>query len=198
MTASETNPSSISPEVIRDFVIAGHGNLPKVQQMLAAEPALLNVVQDWGPGGTETALQAAAHVGSRPVAEFLLREGAPLDICTAAMLGRRSDVEAFLEADPDRIQAHGAHRISLLTHAVLSGDVALVQMLHDRGAGGDTTLALQMAVGRGDEAMTRWLLTNTKPEVTRPNMQGKTAIEIAREKGDEAMVALLREYGAAG
>ena len=41
-------------------------------------------------------LQAAAHMGNREIAGFLLHEGAPLDICAAAMLGKRNNVEAFL------------------------------------------------------------------------------------------------------
>ncbi len=186
-----TDSPTFSPETIRTFVIAGHGNLPKVKHMLADEPGLLNVAQEWRPGDTETALQAAAHVGSRPVAEFLLEQGAPLDICTAAMLGRRDDVAAFLANDPAQIQAHGAHFIPLLTHAVLSGDPELVAWLYDEGARGSTDLALSMAVGRGDVTLARWLLENTEPDTGWTNMQGKTALDIARESGDEAMVALL-------
>jgi hypothetical protein len=79
---------SIPTETVREFVTAGHGDLEKVKQMLADQPAVLNLSYDWNPGGPETALQAAAHVGSRAVAEYLLDQGAPLDICTAAMLGR--------------------------------------------------------------------------------------------------------------
>src|SRR5688572_1046420 len=106
-----------SGEEIREFVIAGHGNLDKVKTMLAERPALLNLSHEWRPGDTETALQGAAHVGSRPVAEYLLSQGAPLDICTAAMLGDQEKVEFFLQRDPRIIDAMGAHGISLLTHA---------------------------------------------------------------------------------
>ena len=56
---------------VREFVIAGHGNLAKVKQMLANHPSLLNMAHEWRPGDTETALQGAAHVGSREVAEYL-------------------------------------------------------------------------------------------------------------------------------
>lgn len=190
-----TDSPTFSPDTIRTFVIAGHGNLPKVKHMLAEEPALLNVAQEWRPGDTETALQAAAHVGSRPVAEFLLSQGAPLDICTAAMLGRREDVALFLANDPTQIEAHGAHFIPLLTHAVLSGDVEMVKWLWEAGARGNTDLALSMAVQGGDVAMTRWLLTTTSPDTGWSNMQGKTAVEIARENGYEEIVTLLETHG---
>ena len=85
-----TDATPLAPEQIREFVIAGHGNLAAVQALLAAEPRLLNVANEWSPGDTETAIQGAAHVGSRAVAEYLLAQGAPLELPTAAMLGRRA------------------------------------------------------------------------------------------------------------
>ena len=183
-------------EVIREFVLAGHGNLPKVQQMLAARPELLNASYPWGPADRETALQAAAHVGSRPVAEFLLDQGAPLDICTAAMLGRQAAVEDFLNYDPAMIGATGAHGIPLLTHAALSGNVALAQMLVERGAAEGMSYALNNAVSKGHVEMTRWLLERGQPDLGWKNYQEKTALAIAVEKGDERIAGLLREHGA--
>src|SRR5690606_33725007 len=108
------------------------------------KPVLLSLSYEWQPGDTESALQAAAHVGSRAVAEYLLEQGATLDICTAAMLGWRDEVERFLQHDPAAINRHGAHGIPLLTHAALSGDVALVESLYRRGATTGATLALSL------------------------------------------------------
>src|SRR5215218_3777908 len=99
---------------IREFVIAGHGNLDKVKRMLDAQPSLLNIANEWRPGDTETALQGASHVGNREIAEYLLAQGAPLDLCAAAMLGRREEVERFLQADSTLIHSNGAHGIPLL------------------------------------------------------------------------------------
>src|SRR6185369_9343473 len=113
--------ASYSPEQLREFVIAGHWNLARVQEMLSQFPELLNVSYQWGENDYETAIQAAAHVGSAHVAEFLLTQGAPLEICTAAMLGRRDEVQRLLAEDPARIHARGAHAIPLLAHADLSG-----------------------------------------------------------------------------
>ena len=84
---------------LREFVIAGHGDLHKVQAMLADCPTLLNATYEWKENDTETAIQAAAHVGNVAVAEFLLAQGAPLEICTAAMLGRIPDVDQLLRND---------------------------------------------------------------------------------------------------
>src|SRR4051812_2968193 len=160
---------------IREFVIAGHGNLEKVKQMLALYPDLLNIAHEWRPGDTETALQGAAHVGSREIAEFLLAQGAPLDICTAAMLGERAEVERFLEKEPDQIHTNGAHGIPLLTHAALSGDVRLVQLLYEQGATTGASAALVLAVGKDHLGVARWLLENGAPELSWKNFQGKTA-----------------------
>mgnify|MGYP003542191442 CR=1 FL=1 len=91
-----------------------------VRTLLAAHPELLNARSPLD----ESALGAAAHVGNREVARFLLDQGAPLEICTAAMLADRAAVAAFLE-DPAQARAVGAHGIPLLTHAKMGGDNAL-------------------------------------------------------------------------
>jgi hypothetical protein len=78
----------LSPEWVREFVIAGHGDLAKVQAMLSETPSLLNAAHEWKPGDTETAIQGASHVGNAAIAEYLLAWNAPLAIYTAAMLGR--------------------------------------------------------------------------------------------------------------
>jgi hypothetical protein len=178
-------------EEIRDFVIAGHGNLEKVQEMLASRPILLNLAHEWRPGDWETALQGAAHVGNRAIAEYLLAQGAPLEITTAAMLGQQEEVEEFLRADTNNINATGAHGISLLSHAALSGDVALVESLFGRGATTGASLALSLAVSRNDLAMVRWLLDHAAPDLAWKNFQGKTVLETAQENNMEEMVALL-------
>ena len=188
-----TNVEPTSEE-IRAFVIAGHGNLALVQEMLAARPELLNVAHEWRPGDTETALQGAAHVGNRGIAEFLLGQGAPLDICTAALLGQRDEVEGFLQTDAGNINANGAHGIPLLCHAALSGDVAMVESLYARGATSGASLALSLAVSRNELKMARWLLENSAPDRTWKNFQEKTVLEIAEESGNEEMIALLRSH----
>ena len=185
-----------TPQEVREFVIAGHGNLGKVKLMLAAQPSLLNMANQWSPGDYETAIQAAAHVGNRDAAEYLLAQGAPLEICTAAMLGRTSEVERLLQEKPERINEHGAHRISLLAHAALSGDIALVESLFNRGAVSGAAFALSLAVMMNDEPMARWLLEHASPDLTWKNYQEKTALQIATDNSNTAMVELLRSHGA--
>jgi ankyrin repeat protein len=189
-------PTHPTPDQIREFVSAGHGNLPRVKEMLAENPALLNVAQAWSETDHETAIQAAAHVGARETAEFLLGQGAPLAIPTAAMLGRTSDVERLLAEEPERIREAGAHGIPLLAHAALSGDATLVARLYERGARTGVSFALGNAAAGGHLALARWLLDNAQPDLTWKNWQGRTALTLAEEAGHTALAALLAERGA--
>ncbi|MBI3537662.1 MAG: ankyrin repeat domain-containing protein [Chloroflexi bacterium] len=182
-----------SVEIVREFVIAGHGDLEKVKQMLAENSELLNVAYEWKENDRETAIQAAAHVGNVPIAEFLLARGAPLEIATAAMLGRKQDVENILAREPAKIRATGAHGISLMAHAALSGDVELAAMLYARGAREGISYALNNAVAKKHFAMAQWLIENTQPNLSWKNFQGKTALDVAEEQGDVALIQLLKK-----
>jgi ankyrin repeat protein len=191
-----TDPTSLSVEQIRAFVIAGHGNLEQVRTMLADNPALLNAAYEWRAGDYEMAIQGAAHVGNVAIATYLLEQGAPLDICTAAMLGRSADVERFIQADPRQVEASGAHGIPLLTHAALSGKLDLVQWLVQAGAHTGMAAALHNAVSQANEAMVRWLLENGDPDLGWKNFQDQTALAVAQERGFAAIAALLSGHGA--
>src|SRR5438105_15802565 len=102
--------------------------------MLAENPDLLNVSYRWNENDTETAVQAAAQIGSAIVAQFLLKQGAPLEICTAAMLGMQDEVVRRLNEVPRNAHATGAHGIPLLPHAVWSENPLLAQLVFERGA----------------------------------------------------------------
>lgn len=119
----EKQPQLIA-EQVREFVIAGHGDLAKTKEMLAGTPALLNASWDWGGGDWETALGGAAHTGSRAVAKFLLTQGARLDIFAAAMLGELEIVRAMLADHPEQAGTPGPHGIPLLAHAQVGGEPA--------------------------------------------------------------------------
>ena len=189
--------SEIPGALAREFVIAGHGNLPRVKEMLLQNPELLNVAYPWSESDRETAIQGAAQVGNAPIAEFLLSSGAPLDICTAAMLGRVEAVEGFLRNDPQLIRAKGAHGIPVLPHAALSGRPELVSMLVKRGATEGMAFALHNAASRSHYDVAQWLLDNVSPDLTWKDYRGKTALETASERNDTRMEELLRKYNKA-
>ena len=193
MPASDSFPSS---ERVREFVIAAHGDLGKVKQMVSESPELVNTAYPWSETDSETAIQAAAQMGNAPIAEYLLEKGAPLEICTAAMLGRRDDVNSLLEEKPDRINAKGAHGIPLLTHAAWSSNMELVRFLYEKGARTGLTSALHNAVRKGNYDMSKWLLENAKPDLRWKDFQGKTALVVAVERKREDIARLLEENGA--
>jgi hypothetical protein len=114
----------IEAGLVEEFVGNAHGNLSRVQELLEQTPALINAAWDWGGGDWETALGAAAHMGRRDIAEFLLERGARLDLFAAAMLGRLDVVETVLNAYPAMAHAPGPHGIPLLRHAIAGGEAA--------------------------------------------------------------------------
>ena len=121
-------------DLVREFVGAGHGNLDKVKEMLAQQPALINATWDWGGGDWETALGGASHMGNQPIAEYLLSKGARMDVFCATMMGKTEIVKAFLADDPKVVNLKGPHGISLLRHARAGKQEAIVAMLVERGA----------------------------------------------------------------
>ena len=117
-------PPALDPQQVEKFVASAHGDLDVVKTMLAEEPALVNAMWDWGGGDWETALGAAAHMGRRDIALFLLERGARMDVFAAAMLGEVEVVRAVLAAQPAARDALGPHGIPLLAHAQAGGEEA--------------------------------------------------------------------------
>lgn len=183
-----------SQESINEFVIAAHHDLIKVQRMLAQEPLLLNEPAQW----SETPIQAAAHVGNRPIAEYLLNQGAPLDICTAAMLGQIETVRAMLNNDAELAHARGAHSIPVLFFAAISGHLEIADLLHGLGAevntGAGSNTPLHGAVLFGQQGMVEWLIQHGA-DVNTNDYNGKTSLTIALETHQAAIAGILRQHG---
>ncbi len=114
---------------VKDFVEAAHGDLPKVQQMLAEEPQLLGL-----PNGNETALGAACQMRRTDIIEYLLEQGAAMTPSAACVLGLTDRVVAFLADDPALLnkgdkQSHNRHLVYFAEH-----QPETLQMLKSRGA----------------------------------------------------------------
>ncbi len=119
----DTKPA-LEIKLVQEFVTVAHSDLPRTKELLSQEPGLINATWDWGGGDFETALGAAGHMGRRDIAEFLLENGARLDLYAAAMLGKLQIVKAVLTTYPDAIHIPGAHGISLIAHAQAGDDEA--------------------------------------------------------------------------
>src|ERR1700693_316627 len=90
--------SEVDQAVVEELVGNAHGNLARVRELLDAHPAALNMRAPWN----ETAVEAAAQMGNKPILDLLLARGAPLDFFTACVLGRVEQVAAVLGSDPCR------------------------------------------------------------------------------------------------
>jgi hypothetical protein len=132
---------SLEASLVQDFVGNAHGDLDRVKELLAQEPALVNSAWDWGGGDWETGLGAAAHMGRKDIASYLLEHGARLDLFAAAMLGNLEIVKAMLETYPDAPKSLGPHGIPLLAHALAGGNESVRVVEYLKLLSGQTTEA---------------------------------------------------------
>ena len=116
----ESFPSQ-HPHLAREIVGVAHRDLARVKELVTAHPSLAKASWDWGFGDWETALGSASHVGNRPIAEFLIDQGAPPTIFSAAMLGQLDVVKAYAAAMPNIHLLRGPHGIPLAAHARAGG-----------------------------------------------------------------------------
>ena len=123
--APDFKPSWKKPQInrlmVQDFVIFAHSDLAKVKQLLEKQPALLNSTMDWGGGDWESGLGGASHMGRHDIVEFLLAQGARMDLFCAAMIGQLEAVKSFLTLEPKLMDAKGPHGLSLHFHAQVGG-----------------------------------------------------------------------------
>jgi ankyrin repeat protein len=180
-----------SQDLIDELVGSAHGNLARVQEILSTHPQLVNAPARWG----ETPIQAAAQMGDKAITEYLLNQSAPLDICTAAMLGMGDTVKVYLIDDPKLARATGAHGIPLLYFTVLHDEVGIAYLLLRQGArindGDGKITALHGAATFNKPEMAGWLLKKGARRDAK-DFNGKTALQVAEEKGHEEVAAILR------
>ena len=132
----QPKPDPLEKELVKEFVIKCHSDLVRVKELIAQQPGLLNCSWDWGGGDFETGLEGAGHTGHRDIAEFLLTNGARMNIFCAAMLGKLDVVKSVLTAFPELKSSKGPHGLQLLHHAKKGGDDAklVLQYLEMIGA----------------------------------------------------------------
>ena len=119
----DTKPA-LASNIVEEFVRVAHADLDRTKELLEQESGLVNAAWDWGGGDFETALGAASHMGRKDIANYLLENGARLDIFAAAMLGKLEIVKAALQAYPNAIKTPGPHGIPLIVHAEFGGEDA--------------------------------------------------------------------------
>ena len=115
---------ALESSLVEEFVSVAHSDLERTRALLEQEPGLVNASWDWGAGDFETALGSASHMGRPDIANYLLENGARLDLFAATMLGKYEIVKSVLDSYPDAIHVPGPHGISLLQHAKFGREAA--------------------------------------------------------------------------
>jgi hypothetical protein len=118
----QQEPPPLPISLVKEFVIAGHGDFPKVKSMMMDNPNLMYCKFDWGNGDYEAAIEGAGHVGNKEIANYLLDSGSRVTIYILTMLGRTELVKPILETYPSLISAKGPHGFTLLHHAKVGGE----------------------------------------------------------------------------
>jgi len=116
--------AQLNRTMVQDFVIYAHSDLEMTKKLLDKEPMLLNGFMDWGNGDWESALGGASHMGRHDIVEYLLSQGARIDIFCATMMGQLQAVKSFLTLQPHLIDSRGPHGFNLHFHAQLAGKEA--------------------------------------------------------------------------
>lgn len=123
---SDSNKKIVADQLpadkVKEFVIAGHGDIIKVKLMLQEIPTLLYATWDWGGGDFETALEGAGHVGNKEIANYLISAGARTNLFVLTMLGKIEIVKSYLDAFPEYLNARGPHGFTFLHHAQKGGE----------------------------------------------------------------------------
>lgn len=134
ITGADALPQQ-DPTLVKDAVGASHGNFARIRELVEQQPAMARASIDWGFGDWETCIDAAAHVGNKPIADFLLTHGARPTIFSAAMMGQIDAVKACIAARPGIQKTYGPHGITLMAHAKAGGAdaSAVVQYLASVG-----------------------------------------------------------------
>ncbi len=114
---------------VSKFVKAAHGDLPRIQQMLAAKPEILLLTN-----GNETALGAACQMRRGDIITFLLGQGECMDISATCVLGLSEQVSAFLDTDPSLLSQGNKRAHNRYPLCFAEGQPEVLALLKARGA----------------------------------------------------------------
>ena len=167
-----------SQAVVDECVGNAHGNLARVRELVELHPGLVNARATW----KETPIEAAAQMGNRPLMEFLVEHGAPVDFFTACALGLTAAVRRELEARPERARDRGVHELASLYFAAIGGHPDIAELLLAAGAGVNdhcpSAAPIHVAVMGRSATMVRWLL-DRGADPSLPDHEGRGARELA-------------------
>lgn len=126
-------PEPLDLKLVKDFVVAGHKSLTLVKEMLHEYPNLIYARYDWGNSDFEEAIEGAGHLGNKEIANYLISQGARVNLFVLTMLGKTDLVIPTLEAYPELVFAKGPHGFTLLHHAHVGQAKDLSDYLKKKG-----------------------------------------------------------------
>jgi uncharacterized protein len=145
----------------------------------------------------------ALYSGDAEAAYRLLPPDAELTAHEAATFGRVDRLRELVDSDPAKVNEWSPDGFTPLHGAIFGGHASTVRLLVERGADLEavSTSAIAQVRPLGTAAFVRSvelgrILLEAGADPNARNPSGQTAIDTARENGDEAFAALLREFGA--
>ena len=174
------------------------GDETAVKNLLTANPTLVNTADENGLFAVVT----AAYHRQQGIVQALLEAGAELDTWETAVVGDLSKLKAELAEYPEELNAYSRDGYTPLQLACFFGHEEMVNYL--LAAGADVQTVSQNAMGiqpihaaaaNGNLAILTALLEKGA-DVNAQQAEGYTALAQAIQSKNEAMSALLRQYGA--
>ncbi len=174
------------------------GDLDSVRTAITEDHGLLDAPNESG----QTAFLLAKYYRQEDVAAFLLGQGPKLDVFTACVAGRTSEVLEAIHHDPCLLKAHSTdgwtplHLAAFFGHADLAiGLLDLGAPLNARSTNAGKNMPLHAAAAGGHGEIVELLLNRgADPNATQEG--GFTALHSAAQAGNREMAAALLANGA--
>lgn len=192
------NIDGLPQDFINRFVTLAHFDSERTMHLFKLAPALLSARASWD----ELAIEAAAHMGRVPLAQFFADEGAPVSACTATLLGLRERVESLVGANSSCLRERGAHDLPLLTYTAFGEQRAgLAEFLLKSGADvhavGLGMTPLHVAAAKGHVELAQ-LLIDYGADINAPGRQQgalMTPLDMAVRSRQTKMEQFLKDRG---
>jgi uncharacterized protein len=174
------------------------GDLEKVRELLASDPALLNVRSQQNQSATLLAL----YFGQPAIASFLVAQGAVLDLYEASAVGQTERVAEILDAEPNLLNTFAGDGFTPLHLAAFFGNLETTALLVAKGADlhawSQNAMANQPlhAAIAGNVTPVIQLLVENGAAVTSRSAEGWTPLHQAAQNGNLEVIRLLVAHGA--
>lgn len=176
------------------------GEVEGVAGMLAREPELLELVDQW-MWMSLTPLQLAAFAGRTDMTDLLIERGAAMDAYTASALGHLDEVRRFIESDRELVHTWQGFGTPL-GWACKTGQTDVARLLLEFGADPSARhaetgrTALHLAATSGRAATIQLLLDHGVDVEARMEDDEQTPLHLAATEGRIDLVTTLIENGA--